>query len=79
MARPDVTKGEVPIAFVALNATVKDHADLEAEIIEHVAKRLGRALRPAAVRFVTELPRTRNGKLARRAIRDALNSFDRTL
>jgi acetyl-CoA synthetase len=34
-----------------------------------VAEHLGRAFRPAGVRFVTALPRTRSAKILRRAIR----------
>jgi len=34
-----------------------------------VTQRLGRPLRPADVRFVSDLPRTRNAKIMRRVIR----------
>lgn len=71
IAYPDPLKGEVPIAFIILERPGVDHDRLEAEIIEYVSANMGAPLRPAAVRVVTDLPRTRNGKLARRAIRDA--------
>ena len=36
-----------------------------------VASRLGKPLRPAAVEFVAELPKTRNAKVMRRVIKSA--------
>jgi acetyl-CoA synthetase len=36
-----------------------------------VAERLGKPLRPEAVEFVAELPKTRNAKVMRRVIRAA--------
>ena len=36
-----------------------------------VATRLGKPLKPAAVRFVRDLPKTRNAKVMRRVIRAA--------
>ena len=41
---------------------------LEGEIMALVDKDLGAVARPARVRFVTVLPKTRSGKLLRRAI-----------
>ena len=40
-------------------------------ISDHVAARLGGPFRPGAVRFVSELPKTRNAKVLRRAVRAA--------
>src|SRR5207237_135629 len=41
------------------------------EIADKVMELLGRPLRPDAVRFVTDLPKTRNAKVLRRVIRGA--------
>jgi propionyl-CoA synthetase len=41
---------------------------LEGEIMKLVDKDLGAVARPSRVRFVTLLPKTRSGKLLRRAI-----------
>ena len=41
---------------------------LEGEIMKRVSDDLGALARPARVRFVTALPKTRSGKLLRRAI-----------
>jgi len=44
---------------------------LAREIMDQVAATLGRPLRPAGVRFVADLPKTRNAKVLRRVIRGA--------
>jgi acetyl-CoA synthetase len=38
---------------------------------DKIAEILGKPLRPDAVRFVTQLPKTRNAKILRRVIRGA--------
>jgi acetyl-CoA synthetase len=38
---------------------------------DYVARELGRPLRPERIHFVSALPKTRNGKTVRRAIRSA--------
>ena len=69
----DALKGQVAMAF----AIVKDAAvlaeaggalKLEGDIMRRVDNDLGALARPARVRFVTVLPKTRSGKLLRRAI-----------
>ena len=69
----DPLKGQVAIAFVVPKAgealTDADAAlRLEGEIMKRVADRLGALARPARVHFVAALPKTRSGKLLRRAI-----------
>src|SRR5262249_10351678 len=46
--------------------------ELEAEVREAVARSLGPAFRPSRVVAVSDLPRTRSGKVVRRLIRDAI-------
>jgi propionyl-CoA synthetase len=69
----DALKGQVAMAF----AVVKDASQIpdeqaqlkmEGEIMKIVDKDLGAVARPARVRFVTVLPKTRSGKCLRRAI-----------
>ncbi len=69
----DQLKGQVAMAFaIVKNSNGLDHAGaylkLEGEIMNLVDKDLGAVARPARVRFVTVLPKTRSGKLLRRAI-----------
>jgi propionyl-CoA synthetase len=49
---------------------------LEGEIMALVDKDLGAMARPARVRFVTVLPKTRSGKLLRRAIQAVCEGRD---
>ncbi|MFT3858579.1 MAG: propionate--CoA ligase [Aquabacterium sp.] len=69
----DDLKGQVARAFVVLRdaARVADEAGrkaLEAEIMQTVDQQIGAVGRPARVHFVQVLPKTRSGKLLRRAI-----------
>ena len=69
----DQLKGQVAMAFaVAKDASALGDANarlkLEGEIMKLVDNDLGAVARPASVYFVTLLPKTRSGKLLRRAI-----------
>ena len=44
---------------------------LSAELREQLVQALGKALQPREIRFVRELPKTRNAKVMRRLIRAA--------
>ncbi|MDQ3060624.1 MAG: propionate--CoA ligase [Pseudomonadota bacterium] len=77
----DALKGQVAMAFcVVKDANVLQDADaakkLEAEIMKRVDNDLGAVARPARVRFVTALPKTRSGKLLRRAIQAVCEGRD---
>jgi len=69
----DALKGQVAMAFVVPkdNGVIADSAArlvLEGAIMKTVDHQLGAVARPARVHFVTLLPKTRSGKLLRRAI-----------
>jgi propionyl-CoA synthetase len=69
----DALKGQVAMAFAVLKdpaaaATPEAERALEGQIMKLVDGQLGAVARPARVRFVTVLPKTRSGKLLRRAI-----------
>ena len=69
----DQLKGQVPVAFAVVKdasraATPELAAVHEKEVMAMVDKELGAIGRPARVYFVTLLPKTRSGKLLRRAI-----------
>jgi len=77
----DALKGQVPVAF----AVVKDASQLnspesiaahEKEVMATVDHELGAIGRPARVHFVTMLPKTRSGKLLRRAIQALCEARD---
>ncbi len=69
----DPLKGQVAMAFAVLKdatqaGTPAAALQLEGEIMKLVDTQLGAVARPARVRFVTALPKTRSGKMLRRAI-----------
>ena len=69
----DQLKGQVPVAFAVVKdtskvATPELAAAHEKEVMATVDKELGAIGRPSRVHFVNVLPKTRSGKLLRRAI-----------
>lgn len=77
----DPLKGQVPIAFavvkdVAKTATPELAAQHEKSVMAIVDHELGAIGRPARVYFVTMLPKTRSGKLLRRAIQSICEGRD---
>ncbi|NBX95177.1 MAG: propionate--CoA ligase, partial [Betaproteobacteria bacterium] len=77
----DPLKGQVAMAFAVLKdpskaATPAEALALEGEIMKVVDEQLGAVARPARVRFVTLLPKTRSGKLLRRAIQAVCEGRD---
>ena len=69
----DQLKGQVALAFAVPRNTTgletpEARAALEAEVMKVVDGQLGAVARPARVHFVTVLPKTRSGKLLRRAL-----------
>ncbi len=77
----DTLKGQVAMAFAVLKdparaATPADALQLEGEIMKVVDEQLGAVARPARVRFVNLLPKTRSGKLLRRAIQAVCEGRD---
>ena len=77
----DSLKGQVAMAFAVLkdSALLSDPSallKLEGEIMKVVDLSLGAVARPSRVRFVSVLPKTRSGKLLRRAIQAVCESRD---
>ncbi len=68
---PHEIKGEAVIVFCIPRPGCTPDERLAAEVQETITRQLGKALRPEAVKFVPELPRTRNAKILRRVIRGA--------
>jgi acetyl-CoA synthetase len=66
----DATTGQAIAAFVILRGTAHDDAELSGELRDHVAKVLGPIAKPKIIKVVTELPKTRSGKIMRRLLRD---------
>ena len=69
----DETTGQAVVAFVILKSQQQllSAEDAEVELKKHVAGAIGAIARPRQVFVVTELPKTRSGKIMRRLLKDA--------
>ena len=72
-ARDEVT-GQAVVAFVILRQDQLEAAGADADVSrvlrEHVAKEIGPIAKPRQILVVSELPKTRSGKIMRRLLRD---------
>jgi acetyl-CoA synthetase len=68
---PDEMKGQALVCFCVVRPGATPGPALSEELKALVAARLGKPLKPHAVEFVGELPKTRNAKVMRRVIRAA--------
>jgi acetyl-CoA synthetase len=69
----DETTGQAVVAFVivkARKADVATAAEASDVLRKHVAEQIGAIARPRTVYIVSELPKTRSGKIMRRLLRD---------
>jgi acetyl-CoA synthetase len=66
----DPTTGQAIVAFVILRGSVEGDDGLLKELRDHVAKTLGPIAKPRQIMLVSELPKTRSGKIMRRLLRD---------
>jgi acetyl-CoA synthetase len=66
---PDEVKGTAVWCFCILKPGVEPTEALAKEITTEITDELGKAFKPASIRFVEELPKTRSAKILRRAIR----------
>ena len=71
----DKLKGQVAIGF-AIPKDAANVANLEAELMKTVDSQLGAVARPARVYIVTALPKTRSGKIVRRALQAVAEGRD---
>jgi acetyl-CoA synthetase len=69
----DEITGQAVVAFVIIKASQIDNGtpeDQSAQLRAHVATHIGAIARPSKVYLVSELPKTRSGKIMRRLLRD---------
>ena len=73
----DETTGQAVVAFVILRQEhieeadeVGEGVDLVKELRNHVAKEIGPIAKPRTIMIVSELPKTRSGKIMRRLLKD---------
>ncbi len=67
----DETTGQAIVAFVILRGEAGDGGPHVARALrDHVAKEIGKIAQPRQILVVSELPKTRSGKIMRRLLRD---------
>ncbi len=71
----DETKGQAPVAFVILRESAlvdgqKADDSVLSELRDHVGTQIGAIAKPRQILVVSELPKTRSGKIMRRLLRD---------
>ena len=69
IGKPDPIAGEIVKAFVALKPGHEPGLALERELLGFVRKRLGTAVAPKELAFLSTLPKTRSGKIMRRLLK----------
>jgi acetyl-CoA synthetase len=71
IGQQDEDTGQAICAFVTLEGEIDAGSEeLEAQIREHVAERIGKFARPKRIVWTGDLPKTRSGKIMRRLLRD---------
>jgi acetyl-CoA synthetase len=70
IGQSDEDSGQSICAFVTLQGSLEGTPEMEAELREHVAEKIGKLARPKRIIWADDLPKTRSGKIMRRLLRD---------
>jgi acetyl-CoA synthetase len=70
IGQTDEHTGQSITAFVTVEHDVEPDDDLKADLLGHVADKIGKLARPKQIIWSDELPKTRSGKIMRRLLRD---------
>jgi acetyl-CoA synthetase len=65
----DEDTGQAIVAFVILEGELEGTDELEGEVRERVADRIGKFSRPKRIIWTADVPKTRSGKIMRRLLR----------
>ncbi|WEL17895.1 Acetyl-CoA synthetase [Halorhabdus sp. SVX81] len=76
VAREDTERGHVPDVYVVLRDGVEASEAVRQQVIASVEDEIGAFARPDRVLFVSDLPKTRSGKIMRRVLENISNSED---
>src|ERR687898_754324 len=66
----DEDTGQAIVAFVILEGDLQGSEELEGEVRDRVAERIGKFSRPKRIIWTADVPKTRSGKIMRRLLRD---------
>jgi len=70
VAKADEDAGQAIVAFVTLQGDLEGDDEIDRQLRDHVAARIGKFARPKRVVWAGDLPKTRSGKIMRRLLRD---------
>ena len=70
IGQQDEDTGQAIVAFVILEGDLEGSEELEGEVRERVAERIGKFSRPKRIIWTADVPKTRSGKIMRRLLRD---------
>jgi acetyl-CoA synthetase len=73
---PDPIKGEALVCFCVLKPATGVSEELREALRARVAEQLGKPLKPDVLKFLDDLPKTRNAKIMRRIIHAAYLNHD---
>jgi acetyl-CoA synthetase len=70
IGQADEDTGQAIAAFVILEGDLAGSEELEQEVRDEVARRIGKFSRPKRIIWTADVPKTRSGKIMRRLLRD---------
>ncbi len=76
IAVPHEVKGNAVVCFCVLNPDVEATDELVAALRAAIVRDMGKPLAPRSILFVSDIPKTRNGKIMRRIVRSAFLGQD---
>jgi acetyl-CoA synthetase len=72
----DEVKGRLPEVYIALKPGVQPSKAIEEKVVHAIETEIGKIARPSAVRIVSDMPKTRSGKIMRRVLASISNTMD---
>lgn len=69
IGKQDATYGQIIKAFIVVKKGIKESSDLIDDISAFARSKLGSAIAPKEYEFISDLPKTRSGKIMRRLLR----------
>jgi len=69
IGKPDPLRGEIIKAFVVLKPGITESEELKEKLMRYVKEHLAGSSYPREIEFVTNLPKTRSGKIMRRLLK----------
>jgi acetyl-CoA synthetase len=72
----DELRGRAPEVYVSLKPGIEATPDISRKVVHHIETMIGKIARPKEVRIVSDMPKTRSGKIMRRVLAAISNNMD---